>query len=123
MSDEKDEPDNDEPDLGFDEANAQVLAEMLVDPKTPESSRLQIINELNESEKHSSFFETMFSGELSWGKCPHCHHENHWLVPEDDLVQMGWVTYEKDDRVPRNTDIRSCPEYAEACIKKGVTAS
>ena len=118
MSDKKNELGGDEPDLGFDEANAKILTEMLVDPKTPEANRLQIINELNEEAKTSTFFEAMFNEMLSWGKCPHCCHENHWLIPEDDLSQMGWVTHEKDDRVPRNTDIRSCPEFAEACSKK-----
>ncbi len=115
--------DHDKSDIGFDEANAEVLTDMLVDPKTPESSRLQIINELNDNAKTSSFFEAMFMEELSLGKCPHCCHESHWLIPEDDLAQMGWVTPEKDPRVPRNTDIRICPEFAEACSKKRITAS
>lgn len=106
---------------GFNEANASALTEILIDPNTPESVRLQIINELNESEKSSSFFETMFSELLSVGRCPCCAHENHWLIPEDDLAQMGWVTPEKDKRVPKHTDKNSCPEFAEACAKKRTT--
>lgn len=107
---------------GFDELNAKVLSEMLIDPQTSEAIRLQIINELNEASKNDTFFESMFTELLSFGACPCCHHENHWLIPEDDLTQMGWVTYEKDDRVPRHTSQADCPEFAEACIKKRVTA-
>lgn len=110
-------------DEGFDESNAKALTAMLVDPQTSEAVRLQIINELNDNAKTSSFFESMFNEMLSLGACPHCHHENHWLIPEDDLAQMGWVTPEKDARVTRNTDIKSCPEYMEACAKKKVSAA
>lgn len=106
---------------GFNEANAKALTTILVNPATPESVRLQIINELNESEKSNSFFETMFAELLTLGRCPHCAHETHWLVPEDNLSQMGWVTPDKDPRVPRHTDIKSCPEFAEACSKKRTT--
>jgi hypothetical protein len=103
---------------GFNEDNAKALTEILVDPATPESVRLQIINELNEAEKSNSFFETMFNELLTLGACPNCCHENHWLVPEDDLSQMGWVTPDKDKRVPKHTDKHSCPTYQEACSKK-----
>ncbi len=106
---------------GFNEANAEALTEILVNPATPESVRLLIINELNESEKSNSFFETMFNELLTVGRCPHCAHENHWLIPEDDKSQMGWVTPEKDNRVPKHTDKKSCPEFAEACSKKIVS--
>lgn len=106
---------------GFNESNAKALTEILIDPATPESVRLQIINELNESEKSNSFFETMFKELLTVGACPCCHHENHWLIPEDDLSQMGWVTPEKDSRVPQHTDKNSCPDFAEACAKKKVS--
>lgn len=105
----------------FDEANAKVLVEMLMDPNTSEAVRLQIINELNEATKHATFFESMFNEELSIGACPHCHHKNHWLVPEDELNQMGWISHEKDQRVKRHTDAKDCPEFAEACAKKRTT--
>jgi hypothetical protein len=107
---------------GFDEKNAEVLSKMLIDRQTSEAIRLQIINELNESTKNDTFFESMFAEMLSFGACPCCHHENHWLVPEDDLNQMGWISYEKDDRVKRHTSQIDCPEFAEACTKKRVTA-
>ncbi len=103
---------------GFNESNAEALTEILINPATPESVRPQIINELNENEKTNSFFEAMFKEMLTLGACPHCHHENHWLIPEDDLSQMGWVTHEKDSRVPRHTDVKSCPPFGEACSKK-----
>jgi hypothetical protein len=106
---------------GFDEQNASVLAQMLVDPQTSEAIRLQIINELNEASKNETFFEAMFSEALSLGSCPHCMHKNHWLVPEDELNQMGWVTHKEDPRVKRHTDAKDCEEFAEACSKKRVT--
>ncbi len=106
---------------GFDADNAKALTEMLVNPQTSEAVRLQIINELNEEAKSDSFFETMYSALLSLGRCPHCAHENHWLIPEDDLAQMGWVTPDKDDRVPKHTDKNSCPQFMEACSKQKST--
>lgn len=108
--------------LDFDEENAQALAEMLADPVTSENIRLQIINSLLEDGKDSTFFETMFKELMSFGSCPYCDHENHFLIPEDDLNQMGWVTYEKDKRVPRNPTSKDCPEFQEACTKKKTTA-
>lgn len=106
---------------GFDEKNAAALAAMLVDPQTSEAVRLQIINELNETSKNQTFFETMFNEELSVGNCPHCAHENHWLIPEDDLVQMGWITHKKDPRVKDHTESEDCEEFSEACAKKKTT--
>ncbi len=117
MSDKKNKSIDD-----FDESNAKALAEMLIDPQTSEAVRLQIINELNEVSKSQSFFETAFNEELSLGACPGCHHENHWLVPEDNLAQMGWVSSQKDPRIKHQTDAKSCPQYAEACSKKKTTA-
>jgi hypothetical protein len=105
----------------FDEQNAAALAELLVDPSTSESVRLQIINELNEASKSETFFEAMFNEALTLGACPCCHHENHWLVPEDVLNQMGWVTSKEDNRVKTHTDSKDCPEFAEACSKKRVS--
>lgn len=107
---------------GFDEANASVLSDMLVDRQTSEAIRLQIINELNEATKTDTFFEAIFNEALSFGPCPCCGHENHWLVPEDNLSQMGWVTSDKDSRVPRHTDSKTCSQWAEACSKKRVTS-
>ena len=105
----------------LDAANGQVLADMVADPDTPEHLRVQIINKILESRKNENFFATMLQERLSFGECPGCGHENHWLIPEDDLNQMGEVTHEKDPRVPRMTDIKSCPTWQEACKKKKVT--
>lgn len=110
-----------ENDLEFDEANASALAEMMVDPTTSEAVRLQIINDILEATGDNTFFETMFKEMLSFGKCAFCKHENHWLIPEEDMAQMGWVTMEKDKNVRRHTSIDDCPEFAEACTKKKTT--
>lgn len=112
----------DEQGIIFDEKNAEVLAEMLADPKTPEAVKLHIINELNEESKTRSFFETMFNEDLSLGECPCCGHEDHWLIPADDLAQMGYVVSQEDPRVKKHTTEEDCPEYAEACSKKRNTA-
>lgn len=106
----------------FDEANALAFAEMLTDPETSEAVRLSIINELNEESKSETFFETLYREELSLGCCPECGHSNHWLLPEDNANQMGWVTHEKDPRVKRHTTAQDCPEFEEACSKKRVSA-
>ena len=105
----------------FDELNASALAQMLVDPTTSEAVRIQIINELNEAAKSDTFFEAMYNDALSLGACPHCHHKSHWLIPEDDLNQMGWVSSKTDPRVNRHTNSNVCPEFAEACAKKKTT--
>jgi len=105
----------------FDEANASALSEMIVDPVTSEPVKLQIINMILEAAKNLTFFETMLKEEMTKAKCPHCKHVNHWLIPEDELNQMGWVTHEKDKRVSRHTTVETCEEYAEACSKKKVT--
>jgi hypothetical protein len=106
---------------GFDERNAAILAEMLVDLQTSEAVRLQIINELNEQSKTSDFFEAMFNEMLSLGECPGCGHQNHWLVPEDKLNTFGWVSSTNDSRVKAHTVEADCPDYMEACSKKKVT--
>lgn len=105
----------------FNEKNASALASMLVDPQTSEAVRLQIINELNEASKSENFFETMFNEEISLGCCPYCMHKNHWLIPEEDLNQMGWVTSKKDQRVKNQTTHKDCPKFEEACSKKKTT--
>jgi len=105
----------------FDEANAAALAEMLGDQATSEKVRLQIINEILESSKNDSFFEKMFNENISLACCPFCKHENHWLIPEDELNQMGWISHEQDENVPKHTSEDSCHDYAEACAKKKVT--
>ncbi len=108
--------------LDFDEENAKALSEMLADAVTSENVRLQIIQVLMDEGKDDTFFETMFRELMSLGDCPCCGHESHWLIPEDDLNQFGWVSYEKDPRVSRNPTAKECPDWQEACNKKRVTA-
>ena len=105
----------------FDEANAQALADMLSDFHTSEPVRLQIINDILDASKDENFFATMYAEELTLGRCDGCGHENHWGIPEDDLNQMGWVTHKKDSRVLKNTVLKDCEEYMEACAKKKTT--
>jgi hypothetical protein len=106
----------------FDEANAQALAAMLVDPQTSEATRLQIINEILESEKGSNFFDSMFHETMSHGVCPSCKHQSHWLIPEEELAVRGFITHEEDKRVKQYTNVKDCPEFAEACAKKKTSA-
>jgi hypothetical protein len=63
----------------------------------------------------------MMDEKLSYGECPHCQHKNHWLIPEDDMNQMGYVSKDEDERVPEHTDAESCEEYQQACLKKKIT--
>lgn len=98
--------------------NADVLVDIVVDPKTTEHLRVKTLNKLLEGRENQNFFQTMFEENMSFGACPNCKHENHWLIPENDLNVMGWVTYEKDPRVFKNTDAKSCTDYSEACAKK-----
>jgi hypothetical protein len=98
--------------------NAAVLAELVVDPLTTEDTRVQILNMLSEIGVSENFFAEMYKLDSSFGSCPKCGHENHWLIPEDELAILGWVTPEKDDRVPQNTNAKICPRWQEACPKK-----
>ena len=106
----------------FDEQNAQALIALLSDPTTDARIRMQIIGEILEASKADTFFESMFAEGMSLGDCPCCGHQNHWLIPEEELNVMGWVTAEKDDRVPVHTNDKSCSEFAEACVKKKTVA-
>jgi hypothetical protein len=105
----------------FDEQNAKALAEMLGDPSTAPQVRLQIISEILAASADNTFFETMFNEDISLAECPHCKHQNYWLIPEDDLNEMGFVSHEEDDRVHRHTTGETCEDYAEACSKKKST--
>lgn len=104
---------------GFlDAENAKVIADMIADPDTPDHLRVQMINRLLESKKSENFFSTMFEEKLSFGACPNCNHENHWLIPEDYLNQIGFVTHERDSRVKRTTGPQDCPKWMQACRKR-----
>ncbi len=107
-------------DILLDGENARVLADLVVDPQTSEPLRIKIITEFLANQEGQGFFKTLFEDKLSMGKCPCCDHENHWAIPEDDLNQMGWVTHEKDPRVPEITNEDVCGEYQEACKKKKI---
>lgn len=107
--------------LALDEANAAVLAELITGPNISENLRIQAMEKLTASKDNDSFFQTMLEEKLTYGECPHCKHKNHWMVPEEELNQMGYVSKDKDRRVPEQTDIKSCSEFQEACLKKKVT--
>lgn len=105
----------------LDASNANIIAEMVADPDTPDFLRVQMINKMLESRKSENFFASMFTEKLSFGACPNCQHETHWLIPETDLNQMGWVSHEKDSRVQRTTTEKDCSSWAEACSKKKIS--
>lgn len=102
-------------------ANAAVLAELVVEPTTPEALRIKILNKLLEASEGTSFFKTIYEESLSLAECPECGHSNHWLVPEDDLNKMSWVSHEKDSRVLTQTNKDTCPSWEEACSKRRIS--
>ena len=101
--------------------NAAALVELLLSQETPDNTQFNIIAHLVNSRKGQGFHKTIFEELLSFGKCPKCNHGNHWLVPEDELNKMGYVTYQKDPRVPEQTNVENCPDYQEACKKRKVS--
>jgi len=107
--------------LALNEANAAVLVEIITGPNISENIRIQAMEKLTASKDNQSFFRTMFEENLTYGECPKCQHKNHWLVPEEELNQMGYVSRDEDDRVPEHTDEKSCPEFQQACLKKKIT--
>ena len=102
----------------LDQASAHTLADLLSDPDTGETLRIKIINKLLQSVKSENFFQTILNEKLSFGKCPKCSHENHWVIPEVEKNKMGWVSHEKDSRIPQFTDKKTCPKWMEGCKKK-----
>lgn len=100
--------------------NAETLATLIVAPETSDNLRVQILNKLLDSTSADNFFETMLKEDLSFGACPNCGHENHWLVPEEDMNRAGIVSYQNDPRVKRMTTIDDCRRFQEACAKKKV---
>jgi hypothetical protein len=107
--------------LAMDEANAAVLVELITGANISENLRIQAMEKLTASKANDSFFQTMLEEDLTAGECPYCQHKNHWLVPEEALNQMSYVSKEEDDRVPETTDEKSCPEFQQACLKKKCT--
>ena len=104
----------------LDADNAKRLVGILMDPTTPSSVSVQILDRLLESSRSENFFMTIYEEALSLGPCPDCGHENHWLVPEVDLNRLGWVTHLKDPRAQQATTKDTCARYEEACSKKKV---
>ena len=100
--------------------NAEILAELIVDPNTTDTLRVNILNKLLDQTDAENFFETVKAELLSFGACTDCGHENHWLVPEEDLNRMGFVSHEADSRVKRTTTADDCIRFQEACAKKKV---
>jgi hypothetical protein len=99
-------------------ANAAVLAEIVTDPLTTEHTRVEVLNMLSQIGVSENFFVEMFKLGLSFGECPHCQHEDHWLIPPDELAILGWTVEDEDSRVKRNVSADDCPRYAQACPKK-----
>jgi len=106
----------------IDAKNAVTLVELLVNPQTKPALQVKILNKLLEGRRNPNFFDTMFRSKMSYGPCPKCSHENHWLVPEVLLNEMGFVTADYDERVKRETTEADCTLYKEACMKKKVFA-
>lgn len=107
--------------LALNEANAAVLVELITGANISENLRIQAMEKLTDAKENQSFFKTMLEEGLTKGVCPHCDHENHWLIPEEDLNQMGYVSHEEDERVPETTDGKSCELFQQACLKKKIT--
>ena len=101
--------------------NASVLADLVVDPMTPEATRVQILNKLLESKSDQNFFDTLIEERLDFAECPNCQHTNFWLTPEIELNKRGISTSSRDPRVKDHTTEQECPEWQEACQKKKVT--
>lgn len=102
------------------EENAKILAELIVDPTTSDHVRVAVLNKLMEARKDRTFFEAIFEDKLSFGACPNCEHENHWLIPEDSLNKLGYVTAAHDPRVKKHTKEADCKEFQEACAKRKI---
>lgn len=104
--------------LSVEEANAQVLVDIIVSDDTGDVQRIDAIQKIENLRKKDNFFETMVEGELSRGECPHCKLSIEWAVPEDELNKLGIVTAEQDERVKKHTTAKDCKQYQQACGKK-----
>ncbi len=101
--------------------DAKVMAELIVDPQTTDHLKVTIINKLLETNENPDFFPTIFNEKMSLGDCPDCGHTNNWLIPEDVLNKMGYVSHLEDANVSEHTNEESCPEWHEACCKKKIS--
>ena len=107
--------------LALSEANANVLVELVTAPNVSDTLRIQAMEKLTADKEDGDFFRTMFDEKLSYGECPHCQHKNHFLIPEENLNIMGYVSKDEDERVPEYTNEENCPLWQESCLKKKVT--
>lgn len=103
------------------ERNANVLIELILAPDTPPHLQVRMMQKLIENKRENTFFTTMFTEMVTYGDCPNCGHNNHWGIPEEELNKIGYVTYQRDSRVKRNTKRDDCSKWGEACIKKKLT--
>jgi hypothetical protein len=106
--------------LAMDEANADVLVQLITGPNISEALRIQAMEKLTESKQDPTFFKTMLIEKLSYGSCPECGHKNHWLIDEETLNTMGYVSSQEDPRVPEFTTDENCELYQQACLKKKI---
>lgn len=102
----------------LDSENAKTIVDLIADPDTPESLRIKLIRKILETRHSDNFFKTMYEQKLSYGKCPNCRHENHWLIPEAELNRLGWVSSEQDSKVPKFANAEICPKWEQACSKR-----
>lgn len=100
--------------------NADVLTSIAVDAHVSEALRVKVLSKLLDERESLSFYDTLFDEKLDFGACPECGFETHWLVPEVDLNQRGYVSADKDPRVKRTTTHKDCREFEQACSKKKV---
>lgn len=108
-------------DKSLEEKNAAVLVDLILDPETPTDLKVKMIGRLLAARRGDNFLVTMLREMVSHGACPGCGHENHWLVPEEELNKVGLVTAELDRRVKAKTTAGDCPKWQEACAKKKVS--
>ena len=108
--------------LALEEANAAVLVEIITGANISENLRISAMEKLmGDREGGETFFQTMLEEKLTYGVCPHCDHKNHWMIPEEALNMMGWVSHKEDERVPETTDSSNCELFQQACLKKKIT--
>ena len=107
--------------LALEEQNAAVLVQIITGANISENLRIQAMDKLlGDREGGETFFRTMLEENLTKGVCPNCDHTNHWLIPENNLNEMGYVSMEEDERVPETTDEENCPEWQQSCLKKKI---
>ena len=105
----------------LEEENADVLVQLILDPDTPTDLQVKMMSRLLEARRADAFFATMLREVVTFGACPHCAHENHWLIPEEELNKIGYVTHDRDPRIKKSTTEADCARWQQACGKKKVS--